>query len=242
MNTEILFAAAFGACVLIAVLLLIRKTKKDSPPASTPAPSALSLPDIEFVDEAPSAGLPCAAPNIVAFADTGRRSGHTHHRIEFDVTFVDFMAADHGEGHLAIMTRATLPALLTTLYRGIGVIAAASLYGGKDAAPFPFPQPLVNSFCTESWQNGALPRPDWPFLKQESVVPGLEDGATYHVVFTCEPVPGGWMTRLQADDRPSVPVFDDNQNIDPAEQAIAMASMGRGTVRLSNIVSVWTAA
>ena len=205
-----------------------------------PAGSTTRLPDIEFADGVPTAGLPMIAPNVVAFADTGRAPTASGHRLECDVTFLGFLAANTGngkEGHLVVQTRSTLANLPTGNFRGIGWIAG-SLWQQGQPAPFGIGD-FTRRACIEDWQNGQLPFPDWPFLKPASVTPRLKDGYSYHVVFECKPAPGGWMARLRFGNFNSGWIASDNNNIDEREQAIGFAALGRGRVRLANIKSTW---
>ena len=221
--------AVFVIAAMIAAILITRKRKDEHEP---PPSSVKELPDLHFDD---------GAPGIVQVADTGRMTNLTRHRLECDVTFNGFLDANTGdgkEGHFVVQTRSTLANIPAGNFRGIGWIAG-SLWQHGESAPFGIGD-FTKRACIEDWQNGMKPSEDWPFLKPESVTPALEDGRTYHVVFQSFPTPGGWLTQLQMGDFNSGPVHSDNQNIDPAEQAVAFAALGKGRVSLTNIVSVWS--
>ena len=233
MTTEYIGAlvvVAVFVAALVAFLLSRRKNKQDAPQSVTNVTTA-HIPDVTFED---------GAPGIVQHADTGRKAGQMKHRLECDVSFEGFLGANTGdgkEGHLVIMTRATLANIPSGNFRGIGWIAGSLWQGG--GAPFGIGD-FTQRGCIEDWQNGAKPSEDWPFLKPQSVTPRLEDGHSYHVIFTSEPAPGGWITRLWFGDFDSGPIPSDNINIDLSEQAVALVAIGKGRVRVMNMVSTWT--
>ena len=230
MNTETIAGIVIVVVIIVVVAAVLARKKKGESPG--PLPSTMPLPDVSFDN---------GAPGIVQVADTGRQSDQTCHRLECDVTFDGFLEANTGdgkEGHLVIQTRSTLANIPSGNFRGIGWIAG-SLWQHGEPAPFGIGD-FTKKACIEDWQNGAKPSEDWPFLKPQSVTPPLEDGQTYHVVFTSEPAPGGWATRLWFGNFDSGIILSDNQNIDPNEQAVAFAALGKGRVRLTNIVSIWT--
>lgn len=235
--------------VLGALLVLAGRSKGGlatalEPPQPTGAAlqSVRHLPAVSFVNRDPVTEAIVLPPGIAFFPDTGRTAAHlTRHRLECDVTFEWFMDANTGdgrEGHIAVQTRTTPAGLRTGDFRAVGWIAG-SLWQGAERPPFDLGD-FTRCAGIESWQNGANP-PGWPWVKPESVLPGLRDACTYHVVFESAPLPGGgWSLRLRVGEKDTDIVLDDNPNVDPLEQAVAIAALGAGSVRFDNIISTWS--
>ena len=238
-----MFDLKFSAVYLVVLALLVAglwynlnyKKRKNTEVVSRGSPSSKpagsNIADITLTEAAPTLGVPV----------TGRQPWHGgEHILTCDVTFDGFLAANTGEGkegHLVVMTRATLAAVESCQYRGIGWIAG-SIYQNEIPPPFGIVDLTKRALC-ESWQNGAKPSEDWPFLKPESVTPTLQDGKTYKVVYHSLPVEDGWIVNFQMGDYYSRNMKDDNMNVDRNEQAIAFALLGKGQVRIQNIVSTW---
>jgi hypothetical protein len=153
----------------------------------------------------------------------------------------DFFSKSNGtiaEGHCGIMLRADLAAIATTLYRGHGVIMG-SLWTGSP--PPNGMHAMTSCAAIETWAKGAAYEPS-QWVKPQSISPILSDGVPYLLEIVSRFQGNTRLISFRLGDFQSPVIEDDNQNINPASQAIALFAYnpGGGVMHFNGVTAVWS--